>query len=138
VSGYVPQASDVSEAVDRAVCDALRELTPSQRLQIAMRASRALHRLSVAGLRLRFPAASDANSNVVPARCVSVPSWTRMAFGPAAETWSDSNVGASCSIRRPAQDSTRRRRRGSWSRSWPGSDREGRRAIGNGATCSVS
>jgi hypothetical protein len=87
VSGYVPQASDVSEAVDRAVFDALRELQPLQRLQIAMRASRALHRLSVAGLRLRFPAASDEELERRAGALRLGPELTRMAFGPAAEAW---------------------------------------------------
>ena len=45
VTRYMPQESHVAEAVDRAV--------------IAVRASQALHRVSVAGLRLRFPDASD-------------------------------------------------------------------------------
>jgi hypothetical protein len=74
-SQYVPQASDVSEAVDRAVFDGLRQLTPLQRLQIAVAASRALHRISVAGLSRRAGAL----------RLGAEP--TRMAFGPAAEAW---------------------------------------------------
>lgn len=59
VTSYVPQARDTSEAVDRAVFDGLRKMTPLQRLQIAARASRALHRLSIAGLRQRHPEADE-------------------------------------------------------------------------------
>lgn len=59
MDSYTPQSSDTSEAVDRAVFDRIREMTPLQRLQAASRASRALHRLSVAGLRLRYPDADE-------------------------------------------------------------------------------
>ncbi|MFT7537666.1 MAG: hypothetical protein ACI85K_003627 [Hyphomicrobiaceae bacterium] len=40
---YAPQASDTNENVDRAVFDGLRQMTPLRRLEIAARASRALH-----------------------------------------------------------------------------------------------
>jgi len=39
--------------------DGFRKMTPLERLQLASRASRALHRLSVAGLRLRYPDADE-------------------------------------------------------------------------------
>ena len=84
---YVPQANDVAEATDRALFDGIRQLTPLQRLQIAARASRALHRLSVAGLRLRFP---DASEEELARRAGAMrlgPELTRWAFGPAAEAW---------------------------------------------------
>lgn len=58
MSDYVPQSEDVIEAIDRARFDRLRELTPQQRLQMAVSATQALHRITVAGLRLCFPEAS--------------------------------------------------------------------------------
>jgi hypothetical protein len=87
VTGYVPQADDVSEAVDRTVFAGLWTMTPLQRLQIAARASRALHRLSLAGLRLRFP---DADEEMLFRRAGALrlgPELTRRFFGPAAEAW---------------------------------------------------
>ena len=87
VAHYVPQADDVSESMDRFMFDGIRQLTPLQRLQIASRASRALHRLSVAGLRLRFPAA-DADELFRRAGALRLgPELTRMAFGSAGEAW---------------------------------------------------
>jgi hypothetical protein len=87
VSSYVPQAQDVSEQVDRAVFEGLRRMTPLQRLQVAANASRALHRLSVAGLRLRYP---DASEEELFRRAGAVrlgPELTRWAFGATAEAW---------------------------------------------------
>jgi hypothetical protein len=87
VPDYVPQADDVAEATDRELFDGLRRLTPLQRLQIAARASRALHRLSVAGLRVRFP---DASEEELARRAGALrlgPELTRSAFGSAAEAW---------------------------------------------------
>lgn len=57
--GYTPQASDVAEHIDREVFRGLRSMTPVERLHVAVRACQALHRLSVAGLRLRYPTASE-------------------------------------------------------------------------------
>jgi hypothetical protein len=87
VSDYVPQASDVSEAVDRELFARLRLLTPAQRLQMAVRATQAMHRLSVAGLRLRFPTASeDELQRRASAQRVG-PELLRRVFGEAAEAW---------------------------------------------------
>jgi len=88
VSGYLPQADDVAEAVDRALFERLRQLTPLQRLQMAVRASQAVHRLSVAGLRLRFPAASDQELHLRAGALRVGSDWMRRAFGEAAEAWS--------------------------------------------------
>ncbi len=88
VSDYVPQAEDVAEAMDRALFERLQQLTPLQRLQIAVRASQAVHRLSVAGLRLRFPAASDHELHLRAGALRVGPEWMRRAFGGAVEVWS--------------------------------------------------
>lgn len=87
MSSYVPQSSDTPEAVDRAVFDGIREMTPLQRLQLASRASRALHRLSVAGLRMRYPDASEEELSRRAGALRLGPELTRFAFGPAAEAW---------------------------------------------------
>lgn len=87
MSDYVPQASDVSEAVDRALFDRLRLLTPQQRLQIAVRATQALHRLSIAGLRQRFPNASEEELQRRAAALRVGPELMRRVFGAAAEAW---------------------------------------------------
>ena len=39
VTRYAPQSDDVSEAVDRALFERLRQLTPLERLQLAVRAT---------------------------------------------------------------------------------------------------
>ena len=87
VSSYVPQSSDTSEAVDRAVFAGIRAMTPLQRLQIATRASRALHRLSVAGLRLRYPDATEEELSRRAGALRLGAELTRKAFGPEAESW---------------------------------------------------
>lgn len=87
MSGYVPQASDTSIGVDRAVFEGLRRMTPEQRLAIAVEASRALHLLSVAGLRLRFPDADEAELHHRAGALRLGPELTRMAFGARAEAW---------------------------------------------------
>ena len=82
---YVPQAQDTNEATDRMVFEGLRRLTPLERLQIASRASAALHRLSVAGLRLRFP---QANAEELGRRAGALrlgPALSRAALGEAAD-----------------------------------------------------
>lgn len=84
---YAPQASDTNENVDRAVFDGLRQMTPLRRLEIAARASRALHRLSVAGLRLRHPNASEEELASRAGALRLGPELTRKAFGDAAEAW---------------------------------------------------
>ena len=87
VGPYVPQATDISEAADRELFDGLRQMTPLQRLQVAARASRALHRLSVAGLRLRYP---DAGEEELVRRAGALrlgADLTRRAFGAEAEAW---------------------------------------------------
>ena len=84
---YVPQASDVSEAVDRAMFEHLRSLTPTQRLRMAVRATQALHRLSIAGLKARFPNASEDELRHRAAALRVGPEWMRRVFGSAAEAW---------------------------------------------------
>ena len=87
VSSYVPQSSDTSEAVDRAVFDGIRGMTPLRRLQIAARASRALHRLSVAGLRQRYPDATEGELSRRAGALRLGRELTLKAFGPMAEAW---------------------------------------------------
>jgi hypothetical protein len=86
---YRPQSEDTSEAVDRQVFDGLRAMTPLQRLELAARASRAVHRLSVAGLRLRYPDASEVELGRRAGALRLGPELTRLAFGPEAEAWLD-------------------------------------------------
>lgn len=87
MDAYAPQASDTAPAVDRAVFEGLRAMTPVQRLRLASVASRALHRIAVAGLRLRFPEASEeelcrrAGARRLGRRLAL------LAFGPSAEAW---------------------------------------------------
>lgn len=59
MAGYRSQAEDTPPDIDRMVFARLREMTPAQRLQIAADATRAVHELSLAGLRLRHPHADD-------------------------------------------------------------------------------
>ena len=85
--GYVPQASDTSEAIDRLVFDGLRAMSPAERLRLAAKASLAVERLSIAGLRTRFP---DADEEELRRRAGVLrlgPALTRQAFGPAADAW---------------------------------------------------
>jgi len=84
---YTPQSDDVPEAVDRAVFDGLRRMTEIERLELAARASRSLHRLSVAGLRLRFPDASEEELARRAGALPLGPESTRRAIGVDAEAW---------------------------------------------------
>jgi len=84
---YTPQSDGVPEAVDRAVFDGLRRMTEIERLELAARASRSLHRLSVAGLRLRFPDASEEELARRAGALPLGPESTRRAIGVDAEAW---------------------------------------------------
>jgi hypothetical protein len=89
MSAYRPQASDTSEAVDRLVFDGFRAMTPEQRLRLASQAAAALERLSIAGLRLRFPEAEEEElRRRAGARRLGA-ELTRRAYGPQAEAWLD-------------------------------------------------
>ncbi len=87
MSPYTPQSSDISEAVDRAMFDHLRTLTPVERLKIAARASVALRRLTIAGLRLRYPQASEEELFRRAGALLLGPEATRRFYGAAAEAW---------------------------------------------------
>ena len=89
VSSYVPQSSDTVEAVDRAMFDGIRKMTPLQRLQIASRASRALHRLSVAGLRQRYPDASEEELFRRAGALRLGREFVLKVYGPEAKAWLD-------------------------------------------------
>jgi hypothetical protein len=101
---YRPQADDVPEDVDRAVFDGLRATTPPIRLRIAARASVALHRLSVAGLRLRDPDASEEELFRRAGTLRLGPEFTRRMLGAEADAWLDGPTRIrsrlSCSSRR--------------------------------------
>jgi hypothetical protein len=89
VAPYVPQSNDIGEDVDRMAFDRIRQMTPLQRLQAASRATRALHRLTVAGLRLRYP---EANEEELFRRAGVLRlgrAFALKAYGPEAEAWMD-------------------------------------------------
>lgn len=88
VSGYLPQADDVAEPIDRALFERLRQLTPLQRLRMTVRATQAVHRLSVAGLRLRFPEASEQELQLRAAALRVGSEWMARVFGATAQAWS--------------------------------------------------
>lgn len=87
VPPYVPQSCDTSEAVDRVVFEGIRRMTPVRRLEIAAGASRALHRLSVAGLRLRHPEATEEELFRRAGALRLGRELTLSVFGPQAEAW---------------------------------------------------
>ena len=87
VGTYVSQARDVAERVDRAMFDGIRAMSPVERLRSASRASRALHRTSVAGLRLRFPEADEEELFRRAGALRLGRELAVLAFGPGAEAW---------------------------------------------------
>lgn len=89
MSGYRPQAADTTEAMDRLQFEGIRRMTPAERLATAMRSFRALERLQIAGLRLRFPDASEEElRRRAGARRLGRETVLRF-FGPAGEQWLD-------------------------------------------------
>jgi hypothetical protein len=80
---------DAKNALERAYWERLERLTPAERLQMAVRAGQAQHRLTIAGLRLRFPAASEEELELRAAAKRVGPRLMRMAFGDAADGWFD-------------------------------------------------
>lgn len=87
MSAYRPQAEDTTEAVDRLVFDGFRRMSVSERLELAAAASRSLERLAIAGLRVRFPEATDEELRRRAGAIRLGPELTRRAFGEAAEAW---------------------------------------------------
>ena len=59
MSHYVTQSADTSEPVERLWFDRLRALQPWQRLQMVARLRRQTQELALAGLRLRYPQATE-------------------------------------------------------------------------------
>lgn len=57
-AGYRPQSEDATYEVERFQFERWSALAPSEKAAIGSRASRALHRLCVAGLAHHYPAAS--------------------------------------------------------------------------------
>lgn len=86
-TGYRAQASDTSEAIDRLVFEGLRRMSAAERLRLVTEASLALERLSIAGLRLRFPDASDEELRRRAGAKRLGRDLTLRAFGPEAERW---------------------------------------------------
>ncbi|MHC5063135.1 MAG: hypothetical protein ACYTG5_04070 [Planctomycetota bacterium] len=84
---YKPQARDTREAIDRQVFEGFRAMTPLQKLELASQASKALHRLSVAGLRMRYPEASEEELFRRAGALRLGRELTLLAFGPEAESW---------------------------------------------------
>lgn len=69
------------------VFEGLRRMTPAERLRIAMRVRAAMLRLSLAGLRSRYP---DATEDELRRRAGALRlgrELTLRTFGPAAERW---------------------------------------------------
>jgi hypothetical protein len=56
---YRPQASDCPAAIDRVVFERIRAMSPGERLGAVTTACLAAHRLQIAGLRLKYPSATD-------------------------------------------------------------------------------
>ncbi|MGE3172760.1 MAG: hypothetical protein AB7O97_09040 [Planctomycetota bacterium] len=59
MNGYRPQSDDTHPDLDRMTFDRLAAMTPEQRLQVCAELCRAAERVSVAGLRLRYPQADE-------------------------------------------------------------------------------
>ena len=87
MTGYQPQARDTSEQIDLLVFEGLRRMTPAERLRLAADASIALERLSIAGLRERYPNASEEELRRRAGAIRLGPELTRLVFGSAAEAW---------------------------------------------------
>jgi hypothetical protein len=87
VSGYRPQAHDTTEAIDRLVFEGFARMAPAARLALCARACRDLRELSMAGLRLRYPNASDRELRCRAGALALGRELTLRAFGPEAEAW---------------------------------------------------
>lgn len=87
MSGYRPQATDTSEAVDRLVFEGFARMTPTERLALCARACRDLRHLTIAGLRLRFPTASEEELARRAGALALGRELTLRVFGPDAEAW---------------------------------------------------
>lgn len=87
--GYRPQSSDTSVHVDRLVFERLRVMTPQERLSMAAAASRAVSRLSVAGLKLRYPEESDRDLHLRAGMLRIGRELAIRLYGEAAERWFD-------------------------------------------------
>jgi hypothetical protein len=59
ISRYVPQSPDTSEAVDRLLFERYRQMLPSEKLQMVAEMIATAEALGFAGLRLRYPDASE-------------------------------------------------------------------------------
>ena len=57
--GYRPQSPDTDTTVERYLFDRLRDLPPWRKAQMLSAATQAAHGLAMAGLRQRYPAASE-------------------------------------------------------------------------------
>jgi hypothetical protein len=87
VSDYRPQSEDTAEAVDRLVFDGLAAMQPADRLRLAASLCAAAEQLSIAGLRLRHPHASEEELRRRAGALRLGRESTLRAFGPEAEAW---------------------------------------------------
>ena len=87
MSGYRPQSEDTAEAVDRLVFDGLAAMQPADRLRLAASLCAAAEQLSIAGLRLRHPHASEEELRRRAGALRLGRESTLRAFGPEAEAW---------------------------------------------------
>ena len=60
MTAYRPQSDDVGAAMDQATFDRLRSMTPAERLRVAAELTASALALTLAGLRMRHPTASEA------------------------------------------------------------------------------
>jgi hypothetical protein len=82
-----PPACASPDAIDRLVFAGLRKLSPGERLALAGRASAALERLCIAGLRLRHPHAGEEELRRRAGALRLGRELTVRVFGPQAEDW---------------------------------------------------
>ncbi len=89
MTGYRSQSDDVSEAVDRQWFELLRDVSPVERLRMAVRACQALEKVQIAGIRLRHPEASEEELRRRAGALRLGRELTLWAYGPEAEAWFD-------------------------------------------------
>jgi hypothetical protein len=87
VANYRPQSEDTSEVIDRMVFAGLAKMRPEQRLDLAMGMFRAVEQLSIAGLRLQYPNASEEDLRRRAGARRLGRELTLRVYGPEAEAW---------------------------------------------------
>ena len=84
-----PQSNDASVGIDRLVFDGLRAMTLAARLQLACEMTRAAAAMTLAGLRLRYPNASELELHRRRGARRLGRELTLRTYGPEAEAWLD-------------------------------------------------